>query len=114
MISTGVLCSAKLISNGISVRFYSARTAYTSLLLLHTKVFIVAELCWPECQRQLSLETVPHIVSFYLVIPSWLEISRIVSDCGSKESYENAWGLLHIKLWWEIWFGNGTWISCNA
>ena len=71
------------------------------------------QICRPECPRKLRLETIRHVVTFYLVTQSWLEIIEIVSDRGSKESFKIAWGLLPIKLWWGICFGNATWISCD-
>ena len=37
----GTPCSARLISNGVFIRFCSARTVGTSLILSHTEVFIV-------------------------------------------------------------------------
>ena len=47
-------------------------------------------ICRLECPRKLSLETISHVVTFYLVTQSWLEIIGIVSDRGSKESFKIA------------------------
>lgn len=71
---------------------------------IRTRLAICIQICWLECRRKLSSETIPHVVTFYLVTHSWLEIIGIVSDRGSKESSKIAWGLLRFEL---------QWISCN-